>query len=380
MIKLFYILMIICGMRECASSNRDQSNSPLIPRKILFDNPEKLSPMISPDGKQLAYLAPDKNDVLNVWLKDLTGTGEDQLVTSDKQRGIRSFFWSYSGKDILYIQDIDGDENWHLYQTNLQTKKTRDLTPFKGIQTKLLAYEPQFPNDIIVGLNVRNPALFDVYRINIESGSVDLEVENNDNIQQWITDNKLCVRASSSYNQAGETIIRVRDDNHSPWRELIHWGAEENGHLLSFSPDDLSLYLFSTLDANTARLIEVNLSNGSKTTLAEDTQYDFLGLLGPEVMLNKNSHNIDAIGVMRERLEWIVLDPKIKQDFAILNKSKESLKIISRDLSDQHWIIEYSSDLHSPHFYLYNRETKENHFLFSSNPKLDRYQLTQVQF
>ena len=103
--------MVIYGASGCASSNSNQSDVPLIPREVLFGNPEKLSPMISPDGKQLAYLAPDKNNVLNVWLKDLACTGEDQLITSDKKRGIRSFFWAYSGKDILYIQDVEGDEN-----------------------------------------------------------------------------------------------------------------------------------------------------------------------------------------------------------------------------------------------------------------------------
>ena len=45
----------------------DASNVPLIPRKVLFGNPEKVAPRLSPDGERLAYLAP-KDGVLNVWV------------------------------------------------------------------------------------------------------------------------------------------------------------------------------------------------------------------------------------------------------------------------------------------------------------------------
>src|SRR5437764_6237521 len=40
----------------------------LIPREILFGNPERTDPQISPGGSQLTWLAPDKNGVLNVWV------------------------------------------------------------------------------------------------------------------------------------------------------------------------------------------------------------------------------------------------------------------------------------------------------------------------
>ncbi|HUH01114.1 MAG TPA: hypothetical protein VML75_03905, partial [Kofleriaceae bacterium] len=39
----------------------------LIPRAVLFGNPDKAGPQISPDGKQLSWLAP-VDGVLNVWV------------------------------------------------------------------------------------------------------------------------------------------------------------------------------------------------------------------------------------------------------------------------------------------------------------------------
>jgi hypothetical protein len=72
---------------------------------------------ISPDGTLFAYLAPDQG-VLNVWVRTL-GKTDHRVVTNDRKRRIRNFVWQYDSKNILYAQDKDGDENWHVYQTNL---------------------------------------------------------------------------------------------------------------------------------------------------------------------------------------------------------------------------------------------------------------------
>src|SRR4029079_1092591 len=108
---------------------------PLIPRQILFGNPEKAAPEISPDGKHLAYLAPDQG-VLNVWVRTI-GQQDDHVVTADRKRGIHSYFWQQDSRHISYVQDLDGDENWHVYQTELQGKTTRDLTPYSGVQAEI---------------------------------------------------------------------------------------------------------------------------------------------------------------------------------------------------------------------------------------------------
>ena len=104
-----------------------QSQTSLIPRSVLFGNPERTSPEISPDGTMLAYLAPDQG-VLNVWVRTL-GKADDRVITNDRKRGIRNFSWQYDSKNILYAQDQNGDENWRIYQTNVAGKQTRDLTP-----------------------------------------------------------------------------------------------------------------------------------------------------------------------------------------------------------------------------------------------------------
>src|SRR3954453_20393304 len=121
---------------------------PLIPRTVLFGNPEKTSPKLSPDGKRLAWLAPDDRDVLQVWVKTV-GKDDDKVITADKKRGIRQYTWAPNSKVLIYLQDSDGDENWRLYGVDLASGDVRDLTPFKGVQARIVATEPGIPDEIL---------------------------------------------------------------------------------------------------------------------------------------------------------------------------------------------------------------------------------------
>src|SRR5689334_10929493 len=108
----------------------------LIPRRVLFGNPVKTSPQISPDGKRMAYIAP-VNNVLNVWVKTI-GKDDDKPVTKDTDRGIRRYFWAEDNQHIMYLQDKGGNENWRLYAVNLQSGDIRDLTPYDEVQVQVV--------------------------------------------------------------------------------------------------------------------------------------------------------------------------------------------------------------------------------------------------
>jgi dipeptidyl aminopeptidase/acylaminoacyl peptidase len=116
----------------------------LIPRNVLFGNPERTSPQLSPDGKYLAYLAPDEKDVLQVWLRTV-GQQDDRILTADKKRGILFYFWTFNGDQLIYLQDADGDENFHFYSVNIKSNIVRDLTPFQGVKAELVDCDPQLP-------------------------------------------------------------------------------------------------------------------------------------------------------------------------------------------------------------------------------------------
>src|SRR5260370_13044138 len=164
--------------------------APLISREILFGNPERANPHLSPDGKMLAYLAPDKNNVLQVWLRTV-GKEDDQKMTDDKKRGIRQYFWAYDNQHLLYLQDADGDENFHVYAVAIKDKDVRDLTPFKGARAQGIETDPNFPNEILVGLNGKDKTKYDMYRIDLKTVDAKLDTQNPGTVVGWGADPKV---------------------------------------------------------------------------------------------------------------------------------------------------------------------------------------------
>ncbi|MBZ5648191.1 MAG: S9 family peptidase [Acidobacteriia bacterium] len=352
-----------------------ESSTALIPRQILFGNPERTSPRISPDGTRLAYLAPDDKGVLNVWVRTI-GKTDDQVVTADKKRGIRFFLWQFDSQHVLYIQDRDGDENFHLYQTNLKTKETRDLTPFEGIQARPGEYFPQLPDTMLVYMNVRDKRFHDVYRVDLKTGKAELDTENPGDVAGWTADNSLQVRAADVTTPDGGNIIRVRDSAKSPWRELIKWGPDESlGGSIAFSPDNKSLWVGTSVGGNAKRLVEIDLATGKQKIVAEDPQYD-----AEDVLINPKTHALEAVEFVRARTDWQVVDPAIKADFAALHKVRNAdIRVVSRDLADRHWIVAYSADDAPIYFYVYDRNTKQATVIFSDRPKLEGYKLSPMK-
>ncbi|MEX0611567.1 MAG: S9 family peptidase, partial [Pirellulales bacterium] len=151
---------------DAKRENAAMDDIPLIPREVLFGNPQRAQARLSPDGKWLSFLAPVEG-VLNVWVGPVDDLSKAAPVTEDKKRGIRSHDWAYDARHILYTQDKDGDENWHVYATNVETRETKDLTPIEGVNARVQGVSEKFPKDILVGLNDRDAQHHDVWRVNI---------------------------------------------------------------------------------------------------------------------------------------------------------------------------------------------------------------------
>src|SRR6266478_2101063 len=163
------ISMIVFALTALSAPFAQAELPPLIAREVLFGNPERTNPHLSPDGARLAWTAPDKKNVLQVWIKTV-GKDDDKAVTADKKRGIRQYFWAENSRILIYLQDADGDENWHAYGVDLESGNVRDYTPFQGVRADITATDPKFPDEILVQLNLRDRKLFDVHRLNLKTG------------------------------------------------------------------------------------------------------------------------------------------------------------------------------------------------------------------
>ena len=177
------------------------STPALIPRRVLLGNPRRWQPALSPDGKRLAYLAPNEGDALQVWVATL-GESDDRCVSTER-RSIQIYEWAWDSNTILYRRDNDGDENLHLCAIDLETGYTRDLTPWPGLPCHYTMTAAKRPDEILAELNVRDRRLMDVWRIDLRTGAAMLEVENPGDVAWWVADDELVVRACEWIHAAG---------------------------------------------------------------------------------------------------------------------------------------------------------------------------------
>jgi dipeptidyl aminopeptidase/acylaminoacyl peptidase len=362
------VCLLACALPQLLSGD-----VPLIPRAVLFGNPERTNPHISSDGKMLAYLAPD-HDVLNVWVRTI-GRNDDRPVTADRKRGIRIYFWQPAAASIIYLQDVGGNENFHVFQTDVATKQTRELTPGDKVRAQIVAVDEHHPDFMLVETNQRKSELMDVYRLDFKTGKLTLDTENPGDVSSWSADHAMQVRGAQALLPDGSQEIRLRTAG-SAWKSFQKLGPDENfGGIAGFTPDNQSVYLVSSVGANTSRLLLVNPKDGAQSVVAEDSHYDV-----SDTRFNCKTNQLEAVSFERAKTEWQVIDPAFRDDFDQLQKLHEGvLRISSCDASDQHWVVSYSVDNGPVSFYEYDRAAKKGSFLFANRPLLEKYQLARTQ-
>ncbi len=351
----------------------------LIPRRVLFGNPERTSPRLSPDGTRLAWIAP-KDGVLNVWVGPVGTNGVDwdaaQVVTDDRDRGIRVIAWARDNRHLLYLQDTGGDENWRLYDVDLETMARRDLTPFDGIQARIEGTSKRHPDHVLVGMNQRNEQLHDVYRLDLRSGELTLEVEN-PGFADWLADEELIMRAGYSPLPDGGYELKVRDTADGEWRTLLTLDADDAAasDVVSFSGDGRSLLLISAIGSDTGRLTRVDLATGDAEVIFEDPEADVTG-----AVLHPDTRDPQIVIVLKDRAEYHVLDPSVAEDLtAIRALHHGDPQFLGRDDADRTWLVAFTTDTGPVPFYSYARPERRGDLLFVHQPSLARYELAPME-
>ena len=347
---------------------------PLIPRAVLFGNPQKATPAISPNGKMLAYLAPSSG-VLSIWVRTL-GKSDDRVVATDPLRPIRNVLWQPDSKHVLYEQDKGGNENFHIYQTEIATKSTRDLTPYgEKVRSDIESVDPRFPNAMLFTSNKRDPKVFDVYRLNFATAAATLDTENTGSIGGWAEDNDMVVRAAVQNNPDGSTAILVRANASAPWTTLLKASPDDEIAPVAFSADNRSLYVSSSVGANSSRLLLYDLSNDAFSVVAADPTYDVGGPL-----IDARTRKLVAVSFERDRTEWDVLDPTYRADFDALHALHAGdISFLSSTASGKRLVVAFLVDNGPISYYSYDRATKRGTFLFVSRPALLNYQLASMK-
>lgn len=373
--NFFSIIIIIITLFLCYNfyQNKEEiKETQLIPRQVLFGNPDKIQLKVSPNGEYISYIAP-LNGVLNVWIAPRDDIAQAKAITADTKRGIRQYIWGYDNQHILYTIDNDGDENHRIYSKNIITNNEILLTPANGVKAVPLQASYKFPDEVVIGINQRDPRFFDVYKYSISSGKSELLLENR-RFNDVVVDENLQVRFAALINDQGNTEYFQLINN--AWQAFIEVSLEDstNTGVLGFNKTGNILYLSDSRNRNTAALTSIDLITGELSVIAKDEKSDV-----DIFTAHPTENTIQAISTNYEKEKYTILDPAIKNDLDYLSAlSDGEINITSRSIDDKYWSIAIMSDDYPVKYYIYDRANQRATYLFTNFKALENYKLSKM--
>jgi dipeptidyl aminopeptidase/acylaminoacyl peptidase len=346
---------------------------PVIPRANLFGNPEKAQARLSPDGQYVSFIAP-KDGVLNVWVGPRNDPSVAKPITNDKLRGIRQHFWAYDNKHVLYIQDEGGDENYHLYATDVATGTTRDLTPYKGAKAEVVGLSWKKPGSVAVGLNDRVAEWFDLWEVNIATGKRTLIEQNTQEFTGFDTDLDLRPKLALKNLADGGEIFRRSGGK---WVSLLKFGQPDSltTATIAIEASGNTALMQSSVGRDKSALVRVDIGSGKQAVLGSSEQADV-----ESVWTHPRTRAPQAYTVNYLKPEISVLDKALQKDVDLLTRELgDGFAIGNRTLDDNFWTVATNDALAPSSSYLYDRKAGKLTKLFDTRPALAKAPLVPMQ-
>lgn len=347
---------------------------PIIDREIFFGDPEISGAQLSPDGKYITFIKPFKN-VRNIWIKERAAAFDKaRPLTADTTRPIPGYFWSQDSKYVLYVQDKGGDENYRVYAIDPTVAgdpvpPARNLTPQEKVRAEIIDVPRTKPNEIIVGLNDRDPQLHDIYRIDLTSGERTLIRKNEENIAGWVTDLNGDLRLGVRQTSDGGTEILQLDS--AALKSIYVVTADESASPVRFTPDGGSFYLETNkgdaLDKSELELFDLKTGQTKLVDKDPKNEVDFGYALFSDVTnkLLATVYTGDADRVYPK-------DKQFAHDYKILSKKfpGANLRLINSTKDEKLWLVNASRDVDPGSTYLFDRKSGTIELQYHSRPDL----------
>ncbi len=249
-----------------------------IPLEDFFRNSERTGYQLSPDGSYISYMAPYK-DRLNVFVRRVDETDEYAIrITNETERSVAGYMWA-DNQRLLYMKDTAGDENYQLYGVHRDGSDDRAYTAFDGVRTSLIDDLEEQQGVVMIGMNKRNPEVFDPYRLNIETGELTLLAENPGNIQGWMTDHDGRLRVATAIVDGVNTQILYRDTEDEPFRPVLTTNFRDVVSFMEFTPDNKEVYAATNLHRDKTILVRMNPATCEELeVLYENERYDIASI------------------------------------------------------------------------------------------------------
>ncbi len=350
---------------------------PLIDRELFFGDPQIAGAQLSPDGEFITFLKP-YNKVRNIYVKIREQAFlEAKPITAD-ERPVSGYFWSRDGRYVLYVQDKGGNENFHIYKVDPTAEldettgvpPAQDLTPIEGIRANIYSLPKDNPDEILVGLNDRDRAYHDVYRVNLTTGNRDLLFENTEKMAGFTFDLEGNLRLATRQTEDGGTEI-LRYDNNT-FTQIYTCNFEETIYPIRFHKDGEKVYFVTNKgqDVDLTRLTLLYPETGEATFIESDpeNQVDFGG-----AVFDAQTDELIATAYVGDRVRIYPKDKQIEKDLKFLREElpegELSIQSTTRDM--RFFLVSVSRDVDPGSVYFYDRQKKNVELLYRSRPELD---------
>ena len=367
-LPLLLLAIILIGISGCKP--KEIMTAKQIPLEDFFKNPDKSGYQLSPDGKYYAYMAPYMHR-LNVFVQEV-GKDSATRLTSDTARSIMGYFWGNNSR-ILFLKDTGGDENYKLFGVNVDGSNLIALTDFPKVRTQIIDDLPNIDEFVIVGLNKRNPEIFDPYRLNINTGEMTMLAENPGNIQSWITDHDGKLRMATAIVDGVNTSLLFRETESEPFKTVLTTSFKEQLAPQFFTFDNKNIYASSNLGRDKSAIVEFDPRTGKEVkVLYENPDYDVDELYYSEPRKVVTSANYTSW--KRERYffdkTFEEMVGKLKKEFG-----DKEFGFSSNTKAEDKYIIRTYNDKTMGSYYLYDVKTEKLDKITDISPWLDEKEM-----
>jgi len=348
----------------------------LIPRRLLFGDPSRAQAKIDPDGRWLSWLAP-RAGVLNVWIAPIHDLAAARCVTDDQRRGIQSYAWAYDHRHLLYVQDRDGDENWHIFAVDVEAGTTRNLTPIDGVHATINGMSRDRPDTLVIGLNDRDARWHDLYEVDISTSNQRPLFHNDKELTGFVLDRRLELRLAVRALPGGDSLVlRKAGDT---FEDMLHIPHEDglNTGFLSFNAAGDAAFALSSIGRDRTALLKVDWRSGRQAVLAEHAKADIDGLL-----INPITDEFEAASAEYLRREWLPIagGEAAFRDLEFLERQlDQEISIASQTADNQQWVVRCDAAEEPGRYYLFDRRRQNVRELFSTAPELAATPLRPMQ-
>jgi len=341
-----------------------------IPLEDFFRNPDKSGYQISPDGKYFSFVAPYENR-MNVFIQERGQLGA-RRITAETDRDIRTYFWP-NNKQILYLKDNGGDENFKLYGVNIEGAVLRCFTDFEGVRTQIIDELPDIPDEVIIGMNKRIPQVFDPYRLNLTSGELTLLAENPGNIQGWMFDHDGKLRVAIAIVDGVNTSLLYRNTEAGEWTTVLTTSFKESVSPVFFTFDNKNVYALSNLNRDKLALVIFDLLEGKEQeVLYKVNEYDL-----SDVFYSEKRKVLTGVAWEGAMVQRHYFDAKARKLRAVLESKLPdyNVSIGSSNKDENVFIVRTYSDRSLGSYFLYDEMSDNLEKIVDVSPWIDEKEM-----